>query len=318
MLYNQSISEFIIVGFTNINHFGNLIFTFLILLFLLIVVNNIIMIFAVIFDLKLHRPKYYFIFALSVTEVGIVFTVYPTLLPLVLKGNVTISFHGCFAQMYTFHSLLITENFLLSLMALDRYIAICKALRYHMIMTLGFCKVLILFCYIIGFTLSLSLLIIVSRLPFCGPNTIQHVFCDSSPLLSLACANNDINIILEFIISSFTITLSSLSIVVTYINIMRSILKLKTSEERKKAFSTCASHLFMAIMFYGSITFMYIELQTSYSSDYDLATAIHHSVLMPLMSPLICSFRNREIANFLKKSFYKKRTYLRNLSDFST
>ncbi|XP_075139576.1 olfactory receptor 6N2-like [Leptodactylus fuscus] len=255
---------------------------------------------------------YYFLFTLSLTEIGIVTTVYPTLLTLVLEGTAYISFNGCFTQMYIFHSLVISENFLLSAMAYDRYIAICQALRYHTIMTMRSCKMLILLCSILGFLTPLPLLIMVSRLPFCGPNTIQHLFCDSAPLLTLACANNHVNIILDLMISSLTITLTSLSIFVTYINILISILKMKTSEERKKAFSTCASHLIMAFLFYGSISFMYIELQTNYSSQYDLATAIHHSVLTPLFSPLIYSFRNKDILNFLKRSFYPKTSVFRS------
>ncbi|XP_075700765.1 olfactory receptor 6N2-like [Rhinoderma darwinii] len=314
MYHNQSVSEFIIVGFTNIRHFRHLTFTFLLLLFVIIIVSNIVVLFAVVFDFRLHKPMYYFIFALSVAEIGIVITVYPTLLTLVLKGNVYISFNCCFIQMYIFHSLVITENFLLSAMAYDRYIAICKALQYHTIMTLKSCKRLIILCCILGFITPLSLLIMVSRLPFCGPNTIQHLFCDSTPLLTLACADNYINVMLDLMISSCTITLTSFSIFVTYINILGSLLKMKTSKERKKAFSTCASHLIMAFIFYGSIAFMYIELQTNYSSEYDLAIAIHHSVLTPLLSPLIYIFRNREILNFLKRSFYSKRTFIRNIS----
>lgn len=301
----------------DINHFRHLIFTFLLFLFVIIIVSNIVISLAVAFDFRLHKPMYYFIFILSVTEIGVVTTVYPTLLTLVLKGYTYISFNCCFIQMYIFHSLIITENFLLCAMAYDRYIAICKALRYHTIMTSRSCKMLISLCIILGFMTPLPLLIVVSKLPFCGPNRIQHLFCDSTPLLTLACANNDINIILELTISSLTIPLTSLFIFVTYINILRSILKMKTSEERKKSFSICASHLMMAFIFYGSITFMYIELQTNYSSEYDLATAIHHSVLTPLLSPLIYSFRNREMLNSLKRSFCPKITFMINISNSS-
>ncbi|XP_075048029.1 olfactory receptor 6N1-like [Mixophyes fleayi] len=257
---------------------------------------------------------YFFISTLSVVEISIVTTVYPTLFALFLNGKAYISFNCCFLQMYAFDAFLITENYLLSVMAYDRYIAICYALRYHTIMTLKFCKILICLCWLFGFLIPLVMIIMVTRLPFCGPNEIEHIYCDSSPLLTLACSNSALDVSMDLTVSSFTIVFNSVLIGIIYINILITILKMKTSEERKKAFSTCVSHLIMALVFYGSVAFMYIQLQASYSPEYDLATAIHQSTLTPLLSPLIYSFRNKEIKNFIKKQLYSKTLNIRKIN----
>ncbi|XP_068111007.1 olfactory receptor 6N1-like [Hyperolius riggenbachi] len=238
---------------------------------------------------------------------GIVITVYPTIFPIVLNGKAHVSFNCCFLQMYIFHSLIITENYLLNIMAYDRYIAICKALHYHSIMTLHLSKTLIYLCWIIGFITPLTWVILGYNLPFCGPNEIQHLFCDSSPLLDLACTTNDVTVLIDLIISSFTIILTSVSITATYASILVRILKMKISEDRKKALSTCASSLIISVVFYGSAALMYIQLQRSYSPEYDFATAIHHSFLTPLLSLLVYSFRNKDIKNFLKQLLQPKR-----------
>ncbi|XP_073465071.1 olfactory receptor 6N2-like [Aquarana catesbeiana] len=312
-MHNQSIHEFIIVGFTNIAHHQHLFFTLLLLLYFIVAAGTIIALFVILFDSRLHVPMYFFIFALCLSEIGIVTTVYPTLFTLILNGRTHISFNYCLVQMYFFHSLIITENFLLNVIAYDRYIAICKALQYHAIMTIKSSKLFIAISWILGFITPLPFLILVNQLPFCGPNEIQHLFCDSCPLLNLACANTDLTIILEFAMSSFTIILTSFSITITYANIMAAIFKMKTSEERKKAFSTCASHFLIAFVFYGSVAVMYISLETHYSPEYDLATAIHHSILTPLLSTLVYSFRNKLITNFLKRFFQQKGVFAGNI-----
>ncbi|KAM9294521.1 olfactory receptor 6N2-like [Gastrophryne carolinensis] len=256
---------------------------------------------------------YFFICALCFCEIGIVTTVYPTLFAIVLHGEKRVSFSYCFMQMYIFHSLLITENYLLSIMAFDRYIAICKALRYHAIMTLKLSKLLIALCVISGFITPLALLFLIYQLPFCGPNKVHHIYCDSSPLLTLACSNNDVNVIIDFTLSSSTILLASFSVIVTYINILVTIAKMKTSGEQKKAFSTCASHLIISFIFYGSAAFLYIKLETSYSAFYDLATSIHHIVLTPVSSPIVYIFRSKEIRSFLKRFFQPKKIFAANI-----
>ncbi|XP_075462846.1 olfactory receptor 6N1-like [Ascaphus truei] len=309
---NQSITEFIIVGFSNISSYHPLLFTLLLLLYFVIIIGNAVISFLILCDPHLHLPMYFFICTLSILEM-VVTAVYPTLFAIVLEGKARISFSSCLLQMYIFHSLVITENYLLSIMAYDRYVAICNSLRYHAIMTSKFCKALVSGCWLFGFMTPLLLLILVSRMPFCGSKEIHHLFCDSSPLLTLACADNSLNVIVDLAISSLTIIVTSIFILMTYTKILVAIMKMRTAEERRKAFSTCASHLIVVLVFYGSVAFMYIQLQISYSPAYDLATAIHHSLLTPLFSPIIYSLRSKEIKNSLKKYFKPKRIFNRNV-----
>ncbi|OCT68931.1 hypothetical protein XELAEV_18040239mg [Xenopus laevis] len=269
---------------------------------------------VILYDHRLHTPMYYLICTLSVIEVSIVSSVFPTFFPIVLLGETYISFRCCLLQMYVFHSLVICENYLLNVMAFDRYIAIVYALRYHSIMTSRLCKILICGCFLFGFMTPLVLLILVSGMPFCGPNEIRHLFCDSSPLLTLSCANNSVNIFLDLAITSFPISITAFLIIMTYSKIFLVILKMRTREERKKALSICASHILTAFFFYGSGAFIYFELQNGYSSEYDLASAIHHSVLTPLFSPLAYSLPNTEIKNSVKKFLFSKRLFNRKPS----
>ncbi|XP_073493268.1 olfactory receptor 6N2-like [Phyllobates terribilis] len=304
MFNNRSVSEFVLVGFTSITHYHSILFILFFFLYIIITTGNGITFAVIVLNYRLHTPMYHFIAALSIIEICIVTTVYPTIFELFLKGRAYIPFDYCFFQMYSFDAFLITENYLLSIMAFDRFVAICKALRYQAIMTLKLCKILICLCWLLGLLSPLFMIAMVYQLPFCGPNEIEHLFCDSSPLLSLACANSNLDVTMDLSVSSFSIILNSIFIVLIYAKILATILKMKTSEERRKAFSTCMSHLFMSLFFYGSVVFMYINLQSMYSPAYDLAASIHHSVFTPLLSPLVYSFRNKQIKNFLKKQLH--------------
>ncbi|XP_068121713.1 olfactory receptor 6N1-like [Hyperolius riggenbachi] len=309
MLHNQSVSEFVIIGFDYFTPYLELFFPLFLCLFIFITVGNGIVMLVILVNSRLHKPMYLFICALSVAEIGIVTTVYPTMLALFLGGKTSISFGFCLLQMYAFDMFLVTENFHLAVMAFDRYVAICLALRYHMIMTLKTSRTLIFSCWLVGFLSPLAMILLVAQLPFCGPNEVEHIFCDAAPLLTLACTSTNLDVTMDLTVSSVTIILNSIFIVFIYTNILFVILKMRTSEERNKAFSTCTSHLVMACVFYGSAAFMYIQLQQSYSSEYDLAAAIHHSVLTPLLSPLVYSFRNKEISNCLWRHIWSKRNF---------
>ncbi|KAM3920405.1 olfactory receptor 6N1-like [Leptodactylus fuscus] len=306
MYNNQSITEFIVIGFTGITQYHKLLFILFFVLYIIITTGNGITLVAIVLDHRLHIPMYFFIGSLSIIEICIVTTVYPTIFALFLRGRAYISVNNCFLQLYAFDAFVVTENYLLTVMAYDRYVAICMALRYHAIMTLKLCKILICLCWLIGLLSPLATLIMVYKLPFCGPNEIEHLFCDCSPLLSLACANSNNDVMMDLTVSSFSIILNSVFIVIIYTNILITILKMKTPEERRKAFSICMSHLTMSIFFYGSVAFMYIQLQSSYSPAYDLAASIHHSVFTPFLSPLVYSFRNKEIKKIFKKRLQTK------------
>ncbi|XP_063802649.1 olfactory receptor 6N2-like [Pseudophryne corroboree] len=306
MDFNKTFTDFTILGFSNIGQFRFLFFTLLLVTYILIVTGNITISVLILVDAHLHTPMYLFISMLSFLEIWYTAVTIPCMLAAIWKGKLKIAFGNCMVQMYLFHSLGITENYLLNVMAYDRMVAICNPLRYHTIMTSKHCKLLVSGCWLFGFMSPLTLLISVMQLPFCGPNKINHLFCDSSPLLYLACTDTSSNIIIDFTISLCMILLTFLYIIVTYVKIILSILKMNSTEGRKKAFSTCASHLIVVLIFYGSIAFMYIRPHINYTPEYDKVVALNYSVLTPLFNPIIYSLRNKEIKKALRKILQTK------------
>ncbi|XP_066466481.1 olfactory receptor 6N2-like [Tiliqua scincoides] len=304
---NQTkVADFIIMGFPNLQHFHKPLFLLLLLIYLFTISGNLL-IFAIIrTDPRLHSPMYFFVSILSFLEVWYTATTIPKMLSNLLSEKKNISFTGCLMQTYFFHSLGATECYLLTAMAYDRYLAICEPLRYPSIMTTKLCVQLASSCWLCGFMCPVSEVILVSRLPFCGPNQIEHIFCDFPPLLSLACTDTSINIRVDFAVNAFIILVTFLFIMVSYLKIIQSVLKIRTTEGRKKAFSTCASHLIVVLMFFGSIIFMYVRLKESYSLVYDRAFAVIYSVVTPLVNPIIYSLRNKEILKAIRRRIQKK------------
>ncbi|XP_014464364.1 olfactory receptor 6N2 [Alligator mississippiensis] len=305
---NQSrVTEFIIMGFPNLQDFRALVFILLLLIYFLTILGNVVIFTVIWSDARLHTPMYFFVSTLSFLEIWYTATTIPKMLSNLLSERKSISFTGCLLQTYFFHSLGATECYLLTAMAYDRYLAICDPLHYPAIMTTKMCARLAAGCWICGFICPVTEVILVSKLPFCGPNKIQHIFCDFPPLLSLACTDTSINVLVDFIINSFIILVTFLFIMVSYVKIIKTVLKIRTAKGRRKAFSTCASHLTVVLIFFGSITFMYVRLKESYSLDYDRAFAVIYAVLTPLVNPVIYSLRNKEILNAIKRKIPHKR-----------
>ncbi|CAI9618161.1 unnamed protein product [Staurois parvus] len=201
--------------------------------YFLILAGNVTISALIFVDRHLRAPMYFLIGLLSFLEIWYTAVTIPCMLTIIWKGKTQISFSNCMMQMYLFHSFGITENFLLNLMAYDRMVAICNPLRYHNLMTLKRCKTLASSCWVLGFLSPVTLLLSVLQLPFCGPNEINHLFCDSSPLLNLVCADTAFNFIIDFAISLCMIILTSLFLIVTYVRIIFTILKMKSSEVQK-------------------------------------------------------------------------------------
>ncbi|XP_053134037.1 olfactory receptor 6N2-like [Hemicordylus capensis] len=282
---NQTkVTKFILVGFPNLQQFQKLLFLLLLVVYLFTI---------------------FFVSILSFLEVWYMATTIPKMLSNLLTERKSISFSGCLLQTYFFHSLGATECYLLAAMAYDRYLAICNPLRYPSIMTSRMCAQLAAGCWICGFMCPITEVILVSKLPFCGPNQIEHLFCDFPPLLSLACTETSVNI-LDFVINTFIILVTFLLITSSYVKIIQSILRIRTTEGRKKAFSTCASHLVVVLLFFGCIVFMYVWLKKSYSLNYDRAFTVIYSVFTPLANPVIYSLRKKEILKAIKRRIQVK------------
>lgn len=304
---NQTkVTEFIIVGFPNIQKTNRFLFFLLLLVYLFTIIGNLLVFTIIRLDSRLHTPMYFFVSVFSFLEVWYTATTIPKMLSNLLSERKRISFAGCLLQTYFFHSLGATECYLLTAMAYDRYLAICDPLRYPTLMNAKVCVRLATGCWVCGFMCPVSEVILVSKLPFCGPNRIEHIFCDFPPLLSLACTDTSINVLVDFAVNAFIILVTFLFIMLSYIKIIQSVLKIRTVEGRKKAFSTCASHLIVVFLFFGSIIFMYVRLKTSYSLDYDRAFAVIYAVLTPLANPIIYSLRNKEILKAIRRRFQVK------------
>ncbi|XP_025770927.1 olfactory receptor 6N2 [Puma concolor] len=303
---HSSLAEFVFLGFPKVGHARGWLFALLLLAYLFTFCGNLLTFLAIRLNAALHTPMYHFVSILSLLELWYTATTIPNMLANLLREKKTISFAGCLLQTYFFHSLGASECYLLTAMAYDRYLAICRPLHYPAVMTPTLCGKLAAGCWTCGFLCPISEVILVSQLPFCGYNEIQHIFCDFPPLLSLACKDTSTNVLVDFAINAFIILITFLFIMVSYGRIISAVLKIKTAEGRKKAFSTCASHLTVVLIFFGSIIFMYVRLKKSYSLTLDRTLAVVYSVLTPLVNPIIYSLRNKELIKAIKRTICQK------------
>ncbi|XP_073466049.1 olfactory receptor 6N2-like [Aquarana catesbeiana] len=300
-LSNQSfVTQFIIVGFPDIGGFEAFLFLLLSISYIFTLSGNITIITLICTHRQLHVPLYIFVAILSFLEIWYTTVTIPKMLTN-LQNVKSISYVGCLLQIYFFHSLGITETYLLTAMAFDRYLAICNPLRYPSLMTIECCFQMAACCWVIGFLGPLTQVILLSRLFLCRSNRVEHIFCDFTPLISLACSDISLNVKVDFVINFFIIFVSFTCIIMSYFKIVSTVLKIKTVEGRKKAFSTCGAHLTVVFLFFGSVCFMYVRPSKINSADYDRVMAVIYSVLTPMCNPIIYSLRNQEIRRVLRK-----------------
>uniref|UniRef100_A0ABI7X081 Olfactory receptor n=1 Tax=Felis catus TaxID=9685 RepID=A0ABI7X081_FELCA len=282
---NQSAAqEFIFSAFPY--SWGSSVTCFIPLLFIytFIVIGNLVIITVVQLNAPLHTPMYFFIGTLSFLEIWYTTATIPKMLASLL-GEKTISLNGCLLQMYFFHSTGISEVCLLTAMAFDRYLAICSPLHYPTIMTPRLCAQLTLGCCVCGFITPLPEIAWISTLPFCGSNRLEHIFCDFLPL--------------EIITAVMLIFMS-------YVGIVAVIVRIRSAEGRRKAFSTCVSHITVFLLFFGSVALMYLRFSATYSLFWDTAIALAFAVLSPFFNPIIYSLRNKEMKEAIKKHLGQK------------
>ncbi|XP_037663303.1 olfactory receptor 6K3-like [Choloepus didactylus] len=272
----------------------------LVIIYVFIVIGNLIVFFAVRIDTRLHNPMYNFISIFSFLEIWYTTATIPKMLSNLISKQRTISVIGCLLQMYFFHSLGNSEGILLTTMAIDRYIAICNPLRYPTIMNPWLCARLSAGSCVFGFLVLLPEIVWISTLPFCGPNQIHQIFCDLEPVLRLACTDTSM-ILIEDVIHAIAIIFSVLIISLSYVRIITVILKIPSTEGRQKAFSTCAAHLGVFLMFYGSVSLTYLRFSTTFPPALDTAIALIFAVLAPFFNPIIYSLRNKDMETAIKK-----------------
>ncbi|KAM3918987.1 olfactory receptor 6N1-like [Leptodactylus fuscus] len=292
------VKEIILWGFSSFQKYQSFLFCAVLLAYITCVLGNITIFVLIRIESSLHTPMYFFISIFTVLEIMFVSVTVPKLLAILIQTEKTISFFGCFAQMYAFLSLGVTECFLLSVMVFDRYLAITNPLRYSAIMSSRFCYGLAVLPWVFGFSIPLFPTVGTFVLDFCGPNKIDHFFCDLSPLQNLACSDPFVSNMMTIVTSLISVVSPFFAILGFYIHIIYTVLKIKSKEGKKKAFSTCSSHLIVASLFYGSGIIVYV---TPNGSHYDKFLALMYTVVTPALNPFIYTFRNREVKNAIRK-----------------
>ncbi|KAM6448839.1 olfactory receptor 6M1-like [Liasis olivaceus] len=298
---NQSLTKFIILGFPNTRKVEIALFFVFLTIYLLTLTGNIIIIITVNTDSHLQTPMYFFLGNLSLLDIGYTSSTVPKLLSILLMNVHIISLVGCLLQSYCFFFFGSAECFLLAVMAYDRYVAICYPLRYPIIMNRRICIIFVIVCWISGCVAPLVAAIMVINLPFCGPNIINHFFCDIPPLLKLACIDTSLIQQITFLLSAMVILSTFLGTIISYIYIAVTILKIPSSHGRHKAFSTCASHLTIVSLYYGTVIFMYVSPTTRSSFDLNKIIAVIYSVVTPMLNPMIYTLRNQDMKTALKR-----------------
>ncbi|XP_061446464.1 olfactory receptor 6E1-like [Rhineura floridana] len=300
-MHNQTtVMEFILLGFTDVWELQVALFVTLLITYLLTITANVLIISITLLDHRLHSPMYFFLWNFSLLEISFTTVIIPKMLGNLLSARKTISVTACFIQSFFYFLLGIAEFFLLAAMSFDRYVAICNPLRYTIIMNNRLCVQLVVSCWMSSFFFVFLTMVVITRLPFCGPNVIDHFFCDNSPLLKLACADTQLIELVDFILAVI-ILMGTLAITITsYANIIYTVFHLPSAKERQKAFSTCSSHIIVITMFYGSCIFMYMRPLQSKGIDLNKGVAILNTVVTPLLNPFIYSLRNKQVQEVLR------------------
>ncbi|VTJ82127.1 Hypothetical predicted protein [Marmota monax] len=301
------VTEFLFSIFPHLHEGGLLFFVPLLIVYVFIITGNLVIVVVVQLDTALRTPMYFFISVLSFLEIWYTTTTIPKMLSNLVSEQKTISLAGCLMQMYFFHSLGITEGCVLTAMAIDRYIAICHPLRYPTIMTPRLCIQLTAGSCLCGFLLVLPEIAWMATLPFCGSNQIHQIFCDFTPVLSLACTDTSLVVIVDAI-HAVEILASFLVITLSYIRIIVVILAMPSAEGRHKAFSTCAAHLAVFLLFFGSVAVMYLRFSATYSVFWDTTIAATFVILAPFLNPIIYSLRNKDMKDAIGRLFRSQKT----------
>nr|XP_010600375.1 olfactory receptor 11H6-like [Loxodonta africana] len=296
------VTEFFLLGFPGQRETQIFLFALILMVYLLTLLGNGAIACAVKWDRWLHTPIYILLGNFAFLEIWYVSSTVPKMLVNILSEAKTISFSGCFLQFYFFFSLGTTECFLLSVMAYDRYLPICRPLHYPSIMTGKFCVILVRVCWVSGFLCYPVPIVLISQLPFCGPNIIDHIVCDPGPLLALACVLSPPTELICYTYNSVVIIGPFLFMSGSYALVLRAVLRVPSGAGRTKAFSTCGSHLTVVSLFYGTIMVMHVSPTSENPAGMQKIITLVYSAVTPLLNPFIYSLRNKDMKDALKKA----------------
>ncbi|KAM4839816.1 olfactory receptor 13A1 [Urocitellus parryii] len=297
------VTEFILQGFSEHPQYHILLFSCFLSLYSVALTGNVLIILAITFNPGLHIPMYFFLFNLATMDIICTSSIMPKALKGLVSEKNFISFGGCMAQLYFLTWSGSSELLLLTVMAYDRYAAICHPLHYSTMMSKAFCSMLATGVWVLcAFNTAIHTGLMM-RLSFCGPNIIMHFFCEVPPLLLLSCSSTYVNRVMIVLADAFYGILNFLMTIVSYGFIISSILKMRTSEGKQKAFSTCSSHLIVVCMYYTAVFYAYISPVSSYSAEKSKVAGVLYTMLSPTLNPLIYTLRNKEVKAALVKLF---------------
>ncbi|XP_027701144.1 olfactory receptor 1361-like [Vombatus ursinus] len=304
---NQSrISEFILLGLSDQPEQQRLLFFFFLLMYLISGLGNLLIMLAISYDTHLHTPMYFFLSNLSLVDICFTSTTIPTMLNNYISQNRTISYAGCLTQVFFFIWFGGMDSVLLTTMAYDRYVAICDPLRYGTVMTPKVCALLVGVSWFWSYNNALTHTVLLARLSFCDHNEIPLFFCDLRPLLKLACSDTFINNLIIYTMGTLTIILSFTGILISYIHIFMTVLKISSVRGKQKVFSNCGSHLTVVCLFYGTVIAVYFNPTSSHIAQQDTASAMMYTLVTPMLNPFIYSLRNKDIKGALRTLITKK------------
>ncbi|XP_042547479.1 olfactory receptor 478-like [Dipodomys spectabilis] len=303
---HTAVTEFILLGLTQDPVLRVILFIIILCIYLVTVSGNLCTILLIRLSFLVHHPMYFFLSHLAFVDIALSTTVTPNMLVNFLVDKNAFSFHACAFQLGSVSVFGAFECFLLAAMAYDRFMAICNPLLYSTKMSSQVCVQLIMVAYAGGFLYGCTFTICFYVLLFCGPNRVNHFFCDFAPLVELSCSDVSVLTGVASSSSGSLILFTVVVIVISYTYILTTILKMRSTEGRHKAFSTCTSHLSAVTLYYGTTTFIYVLPKSLYSTDQNKVISVFYMVVIPMLNPLIYSLRNKDIKEALKRQISRK------------
>ncbi|XP_011781584.1 PREDICTED: olfactory receptor 6C74 [Colobus angolensis palliatus] len=300
MRNHTTVANFILLGLTDDPQLQVIIFLLLFFTYMLSITGNLTIITLTLLDLHLKTPMYFFLRNFSFLEVSFTTVCIPKFLVSMATGDKTISYNNCAAQLFFTILLGATEFFLLAAMSFDRYVAICKPLHYTTIMSSRVCNLLVFASWMAGFLIIFPPLLMGLQLDFCAANTVDHFFCDVSPVLQLSCTDTNIIELMMLLSAILTLLVTLVLVILSYTNIIRTVLKIPSSQQRKKAFSTCSSHMVVVSISYGSCIFMYVKPSAKERVSLNKGIALLSTSVAPMLNPFIYTLRNKQVKDIFK------------------
>ncbi|XP_005693453.2 PREDICTED: olfactory receptor 3A1-like [Capra hircus] len=304
-----TVTEFILLGLVETPGLRPAVFVLFLLAYLVTVGGNLSILAAILVEPKLHTPMYFFLGNLSVLDIGCITVTVPSMLGRLLSHKRTVPYAACLSQLFFFHLLAGVDCFLLTAMAYDRFLAICRPLTYSTRMSPMVQMILVAVSWACAFSNALTHTVAISTLNFCGPSVINHFYCDLPQLFQLSCSSTQLNELLLFGLGVLMAGAPVILIVTSYIHVAAAVLRIHSAEGRKKAFSTCGSHLTVVGIFYGTGVFSYMRLGSVEASDKDKGVGILNTIISPMLNPLIYSLRNPDVQGALRRVLKGKRAF---------